>query len=705
MAFQIFKKMGKVDSENSDSPQDQSLVDIISELRNKEKNKEDVNKKLISFSPSREFKGGRPKSDLKQYSGLIALKIPELGQDLIGVTKNEIKQISFVRAVVIGSDDNSLEIFVKTENEDVENHDKTIGAVSDYFEKMLRVKVDRSENGFDRLCKLSYDTELFYNLESEVFPDIVKVSDPYLKCVDSAGKLGKYKGNDRNDFLYRLASNANRYGIEEKELIRLVSRDFLEDDFGEKQISKNIKSAYLVNKEEFASFASFATVANLSNKSPFFPESVHGQLPQLLKDSVDLISYKGKRERDVFLISALGILSGVFPNVEGIYFGSPLAPPLNVFIIAPPASGKGVMVFAKMLGDNIHEKLFGETKERLKAYKIAKRKFQKQADGDGIPEPEKPKIKVLFIPGNVSSAAVINHLSQNEGFGIIAESEADTMTNSLKQDWGGFSDLIRKVFHHETVSSSRKGKDEFMLDENFLEIKRPKLAIVITGTPSQVSGLINSAEDGLFSRFCYYSYGKDPEWNDVFGKSNKVNLDNDYAKISKEVLEISNKFMDNHLFSFSSNQEKKFNDLMSKMLEEADDENINGLVSAVTRLGPIAFRIAMILSILRHYSDKKVSKVIKCSDKDYDSAIAIVTVLYQHSKSVALTFSDSSKFEKLGHRSKYYNALPNVEFTRGRAIQMAKKMEVSERTADRFLSNLVDMNLLKKVKNGVYKKK
>ena len=43
--------------------------------------------------------------------------------------------------------------------------------------------------------------------------------------------------------------------------------------------------------------------------------------------------------------------------------------------------------------------------------------------------------------------------------GILCETEADTITNALKQDWGGFSDILRKGFHYEEVSYARKGEE------------------------------------------------------------------------------------------------------------------------------------------------------------------------------------------------------------------------------------------------------
>ena len=68
--------------------------------------------------------------------------------------------------------------------------------------------------------------------------------------------------------------------------------------------------------------------------------------------------------------------------------------------------------------------------------------------------------KTFTIPGNISAAMLIQMMNANEGSGILCETEADTITNALNQDWGDFSDILRKGFHYEEVSYARKGEEE-----------------------------------------------------------------------------------------------------------------------------------------------------------------------------------------------------------------------------------------------------
>ena len=130
--------------------------------------------------------------------------------------------------------------------------------------------------------------------------------------------------------------------------------------------------------------------------------------------------------------------------------------------------------------------------------KLYERRLKKAKSDDellSLNEPIAPKSKLFFIPANTSSSMLIKHLEDNDGMGAIVESEADTLTGTLKQDWGGYSDILRKGFHGETITKSR------VTGMEYAEVKFPKFSIALTGTPNQLNTLITSVEDGLFSRF------------------------------------------------------------------------------------------------------------------------------------------------------------------------------------------------------------
>ena len=94
----------------------------------------------------------------------------------------------------------------------------------------------------------------------------------------------------------------------------------------------------------------------------------------------------------------------------------------------------------------------------------------------------------------------MGHIKENDGKGCVFETEADTISGANKQEWGGFSPVLRKNFSGEDISRSRKTDDEFT------EISNPRFSFLTTGTPDQVKRLIPTAQDGLYSRFLFYVF-------------------------------------------------------------------------------------------------------------------------------------------------------------------------------------------------------
>jgi hypothetical protein len=82
---------------------------------------------------------------------------------------------------------------------------------------------------------------------------------------------------------------------------------------------------------------------------------------------------------------------------------------------------------------------------------------------------------------------------------------------------------------HERLSSSRKGNNEFT------EVNAPSLSIALSGTPNQVTGLIASSEDGLFSRFLFYAFKVEQRWKDVSPNANNINLTEHFKVLAGRV--------------------------------------------------------------------------------------------------------------------------------------------------------------------------
>lgn len=438
---------------------------------------------------------------------------------------------------------------------------------------------------------------------------------------------------------------------------------------------------------------------------PTFCDKVTGSLPLIFKD----ISSPGKTltEKDMLLLASITILSGAFPEVYAIYDSSKVYANLFTFLVANAASGKGRTTSCLKLVSLIEQEVREANKQEMDDYQ------QELADiramgkkASGMPLPKEPPYRSLMIPANCSSTAIYQALHDNHDQGITFETEADSLANTLKSDYGNFSDGLRKGFHHEDITYRRRKENEHV------EIHNPKWTVYLTGTPGQVPNLIPSAENGLFSRFLFMKVDIPAKWHNVFSKSTRT-IDEEMEAIGKRVYDIHlilKKKQGGIEFKLTEEQEDKFNDFFNKLVEEYKDMLGRDFVANIYRMGLSAYRIAMILSITRLEGATCLPDCIICKDEDLECALIIADTLMQHAARIFSTLLPNKEGDdvmgiKLSPKSeKLFAALP-ASFNRQMVLAAAQKLGIAKRTAEKYVGEYVSRyNLCKRVDNGKYEK-
>jgi hypothetical protein len=711
----------------------QKEVEEIRQLISKG-NKEAANhkkKQLLAFTPSGTFYDKRILPNLLSYNKFIHLDFDNISITQLENAKKIISYIPYTFLCFTSPSGNGLKVFIET-NAELNNHEITYKEVLAYYENKTGLKADPSCKDITRLCFMSFDPNLFKNLKNEIF-SLKALSNKEQEALpfssshtitDNEGNLSEleyifehqieftnqkiqYVNGNRNNYLFQLASNCNRVGLPIKETLSLCIERF---DLDKREIEHAINSAFKSHQHEFGKYKSLSQTTSLEGESqidclkeiPVIPADIYHKLPVILRKAA--LVFSEPRERDVLFTGALTNLSGCLHQVKGTYAGSEVFANLFSFSIAPAASGKGALKFAKMLVDEYHTNTLRQSKEAEALYNHALLEFKQRANhkkkGDtSIDEaPQKPKFKVVFIPANTSYAKILWHLEQNEGTGIMCETEADTLGNVFKQDWGSYSDMLRKAFHHERISSSRKS------DNEFTEVDNPRLSISLSGTPGQVAGLISSSEDGLFSRFLYYMYKVEQSWNDVSPKSNPINLTEHFRNLSARVNEMIQFLMQGEtIVSLTDQQWELLNNTCSQWLNETVAFVSEDASSLVKRLGLILFRICMVFTAMRKYENGDLSREVTCIDDDFDSALKLAETYLQHG---LLMFNNLPKqnggvnFKKVDSKQSFFNALPE-NFSRKQALEISKSFHYSPRTVDSMLNKALG-KFLRKEGSGNY---
>ena len=429
---------------------------------------------------------------------------------------------------------------------------------------------------------------------------------------------------------------------------------------------------------------------------PTFSNEIYSLLPGFLSDIISKAS--NYEDADLLILGSLTAISACLPNVSGIYAEREVFPNLFTFVSAPASAGKGRLTSCRYLIKPIHDNLKQLNKLEMEEYHRQLNEYNQ--DKKSHEQPAEPPIRTLLIPANSSATAVYQMLNDNQGIGIILETEGDTLANTFKSDYGNFSDGFRKAFHHEMISYTRRK------DREFVELARPRLSALLSGTPRQVLSLIPDAENGLFSRFIFYNKSLILEWLNVFAASDNT-IDQYFEHLGHRFFAFYQTLQQSQLirFSLTAPQQLEFNQFFGDVQLQYSSLFGLDIVASVRRLGLITFRLAMILTTLRFMDGVAITPVALCSDTDFRTSLIMARVLLQHTAHV---FSNlpTAKTDTASHRpnvnmSSFLNSLP-AEFDRQTYLSVAQQLRITPRTAESYIHRLCASGQLQHPSYGSY---
>lgn len=438
-------------------------------------------------------------------------------------------------------------------------------------------------------------------------------------------------------------------------------------------------------------------VSNL-DYPPVFPLDIYDSLPELLKKVTKAGQHD--QEKDLLLLGSIIAVSACLPKTYGIYSGQRIYPNLYLFVSAMASAGKGILNHCKGLIRRIHDDLVTESENLMAEYEMElSQYFVDKKKSPDILKPTSPKMKMLFIPANNSATGTFQLLNDNES-SLMFETEGDTLALTFKSDYGNYSDGFRKAFHHETISYYRR------TDREYVEINEPKLSVLLSGTPQQILSLIPDAENGLFSRFLFYTLPLILEWKDVFANPVGKSLDEYFQLLGDEFYDLykSSSFSQPTEFKFSEKQQELFNTQFSQWQDQYSTLIGLDYIATVRRLGVVAFRIAMILSKLRVIENQNQCETLNCSDIDFDIAMKMVDVLILHAKKVFNQVPGAPRtIKRTNLKEKFLGMLPK-EFNRSQYLKTAKELKIPIKTAEGYITKFISSNLLHKPMHNTYEK-
>ena len=441
---------------------------------------------------------------------------------------------------------------------------------------------------------------------------------------------------------------------------------------------------------------------------PTLPEA---NWPKLLQRIIKVA--KSEIQRDIMLMGAFTALGACMSrHVRCLYGDKYYYPSLQCFIVAPSASGKGILSYLRLLVQPIHDEIRAKVAEQMKIYKKEKAEYDAMGkERSKMEVPQMPPNKMFLISGNNTGTGILQNIMDSEGTGLIFESEADTLSTAIGSEHGHWSDTLRKAFDHDFLSYNRRGNQEYR------ETKKVCLSLLMSGTPLQVKAFIPTTEDGGSSRqLYYYMYGIDKwvsqfiddetDWEEVF---NALGLE------WKKQLDVIKK-NGIHTLQLTNEQKSEIDAVFSELFDRSSIANDREMYSFVARMAINLCRIMSEVAVLRALehpnpyslqisssspftpdksipSDNRKDGIVtrwnvSISAEDFHAVLNLAEPLYCHAMHILSFLPNTEVSHRPNADRDFLFQQLGKEFTRTELLEKATALGINKSTAITWLKRL-----------------
>lgn len=696
--------------------------------------------------------GGRKLEHMVRYSGCVVGDLDHVPGSPAQLLCRA-RELPYVKAGHISPSGTGLKLFVLVDS-DLEHHAQAFMLVSRMLEVDLPgVQVDPSGKDPNRGCFAGYDPDAFYKEVAEVVQ--VPVCNEPLPASNAGGNtlanyIGKFEQDNpftdggRHSYLVRLVSALNSAGFSESEVTAECLYRYTAPGFGEKEILGTVADIYrryrlshgsnlrqssaeaqpgvsLKSRKNPTPIPAGETAGNGSSLGfdieadeaslPSFGEEVWEHLPPLLLDTLKVAV--SDRERDLIALASVTALGSTLPNVEGMLKKDEYQLPFYTLILGPSGSGKGCVDVVRYLigpwqvyvlnNSQAGHKEYLAQLEAFELYKARQKASAGKAPQPGTP-PEEPvpvPLRRLHISGYTTTARMIEQLEENKPYAsFLYETELESSSNTVSQDFGNYSYVLNQAFQHERISCSSKMNGSAYVDH-------PVLGFLATGTPGMLPRFIPSTESGLFSRMLIYRLTGYAEYQPLTSSDDTKSVLHYLRGLGQRVLDMAIHLEKHETFvRFSDAQRKRLDRYFEKEYNNVRVFGNDDVASVVLRYRLIIFRIAMTLTAIRKGEALGVEDDMVVSDEDFGVAFRIGTVCLKHSLFVATSLRAAAKTQPHKVPTAQLDLFADLpdEFTAAQIQEAASVRGISRSAVFRMLKRAQDMGFVISYSRGCYKK-
>lgn len=460
---------------------------------------------------------------------------------------------------------------------------------------------------------------------------------------------------------------------------------------------------------------------------PCFPDEVYGLLPDLLHRCVDWLGEPADegahRQRDALLMASLTQLSTLAGDTRVPYGDHSHSPNLPFLLLSPSGNGKSAISNAFRLVKPADEYKIQQSMAQIEAFHRQEEIWDREqrdaqqkkrpVDESKRPSGTEPRFQLISMSSTTSKNQLVQMIAAAADDSIILNStELATVIAALGMDVGNYSDLLCKVTMNEPVDQYYK-VDKVPIRANF-----PRVSLCLSGTINHFHKFIPTLDDGLFSRFLIMLVAPRTEWVSQRPRANGFDPELHFDQLGEEAKEMWNYLrLSPTKVLFTDEQWNLHDAYWAGHLGDVLNEGGQDRMSICTRQGQFHMRLAALLTVIRKWETMKQSgldrdksaevdyqqstRVMLCSDEDFQTAYLIVSTLLKHSILLSTTKPDipSAGAQTMQAWEWSGKALDKMgaNFTTNEFLAVAKDYGRSSSQAYRTLERLSQQKKIQKV--------
>jgi len=394
--------------------------------------------------------------------------------------------------------------------------------------------------------------------------------------------------------------------------------------------------------------------------------------PITLQKIIKSVAPKDGIELDLTVWSSIVAFSCLTPRATfRTLDGTSTTCDLYMAVVMSAGTGKSAMTIANLLLEKVHKMGIREYNRIMTLY-----------DGLG----PLPKPMSVILPSDITKARLIEHF-QGQGKElpmILIETEMDSLLSAMKSEFGGFKSDLRKAFHNEHISSSKKVKNDLV------HITNPRLSTLVSGTLNQARRFFSPMDDGFYSRFLIFFREIKLKWKIYTPDLKPVH----HASLQKLALK--------HFHFFAGRKVKldlrvaypavnKFGELHISEIVNGDEHR----PELVTRHGLMLLKVIGILTCMRAVEEYNRGKILVPTTEDIELATKIANSSLEMSRELA----DRIEPARENSNVLFPEELPGF-FKTEELLRTKRWGHFSKRTLQRQLNKLEQEGHIAKVGNG-----